>query len=69
MSLLHRKSRWERVVGPVVDQTGLPRSIRAGIADPPKAVKSGVAAAGGVLGLTVGSAVVSSLRERERKQA
>lgn len=69
MSILHRKSRWERVVAPVVDQVGLPRSLRGPIVDPPKAVKSGVAAIGGVLGLTAGSAVVSSLRERERKHA
>lgn len=69
MTILHRKSRWERVVGPAADQLGLPRGVRNGVADPPKAVKSAVAALGGVLGLTAGSAVVSSLRERERKQA
>jgi hypothetical protein len=65
MGILHRKSRWERVIKPVVDSLDLPKGVKSGLADPPKAVKSGVAAVGGVLGLTVGSAVVSSLRHRE----
>ncbi|MBX5441565.1 MAG: hypothetical protein IRZ32_08555 [Solirubrobacteraceae bacterium] len=58
MHLPHRKGRWERrwgrhVAGPVKDAL-------------PKAVKPGLAALGGLVGLTAGSAAVSSLRRRGR---
>jgi len=52
MHLLHRKGRWERrVVDPARD------ALR-------RVVKPGLAAVGGLVGLTVGSAAVSSLRRR-----
>jgi hypothetical protein len=66
MGILHRKSRWERVVKPVVDPLDLPKGVKSGLTDPPKAVKSGMAAAGGVVGLSLGSAAVSSLRRRPK---
>jgi hypothetical protein len=69
MGILHRKSRWERMVKPVVDPLELPKGVKSGLADPPKAVKSSIAAVGGFVGLTAGSAVVSSLRQRPRDQA
>lgn len=68
MGILHRQSRWERVVKPVVERLDLPKGVKSEIANPPKAVKSGVAAVGGFLGLTAGSAVVSSMRQREGKR-
>lgn len=68
MSILHRKSRWERMVRPVVDPLSLPKGVKSGVADPPKAVKSGAAAVGGLVGLTLGSALVSSLRHRPKGQ-
>ncbi|HWV85035.1 MAG TPA: hypothetical protein VNZ62_06270 [Capillimicrobium sp.] len=52
MHLPHRKSHWERrVVDPVKEAL-------------PRALKPGLAAIGGLVGLTAGSAVVSSLRRR-----
>lgn len=68
MSILHRQSRWERVVKPVVDRLDLPKGVKSELANPPKAVKSGVAAVGGLIGLTVGSSAVSSMRQREGKR-
>lgn len=68
MGFLHRKSRWERVVRPVVDPLGLPKGVKSGLADPPKPVKSVIAAVSGFVGLTVGSAALSSLRQRPRNQ-
>ena len=53
MHLLHRKGRWERrVVDPARD------ALR-------RVVKPGLATIGGLVGLTVGSAAVSSLRRRD----
>ncbi len=65
MGLLHRKSRWERlVVEPISDSMHLPGAARYAMLHPPKGVKSGLATLGGVVGLTAGSAIVSSLRRR-----
>jgi len=50
MKLIHRKSRWERLIEPVTGST------------PPGAVKSGLVTAGTVAGLTVASALVSAIR-------
>ena len=57
---LRKKSRFERVLDP--EPAKMSKAIRSGVADNP--VKSGLIAAGGVVGLTAGSAVVSSLRRR-----
>lgn len=51
MGLFHRKSRWERLLGPV-----------AGASAPGRVVKSGLAAAGTLVGATLASALVSSIR-------
>jgi hypothetical protein len=57
---LRKKSRFERVLDP--DPARMSKAIRSGVADNP--VKSGVIAAGSVVGLTAGSAVVSAVRRR-----
>jgi hypothetical protein len=51
MGLLHRKSRWERMIEPVAGG-GASRGF----------VKSGLAAVGTFVGVTLASAVVSSIR-------
>jgi len=49
-----------------VDAAKLPATVKSNLADghPPKAVKSGLAAVGGLIGLTAGSAAVSARRRR-----
>jgi len=51
MRVINRKSRWQR--------------IKVNGLNPPKAVKSGLGAIGGVAALTAGSAAMSSLRRRK----
>ncbi len=57
---LRKKSRFERVLDP--DPARMSKAIRSGVADNP--VKSGVIAAGSVVGLTAGSAALSAVRRR-----
>jgi hypothetical protein len=57
-----KKSRFQRALDP--DPAKMSKAIRSTVADRP--VKSGLIAAGGVVGLTAGSAVVSSVRRRTR---
>jgi len=65
MALLHRKSRWERlVVEPVSDALDLSGTVRYRLLHPPKALKPGLATLGGLVGLTAGGAALSSLRRR-----
>jgi hypothetical protein len=62
------KSHLQRLIRPVSDalerplgaMSNMPRKVS------PKAGKSGLAAAGGLVGLTAGSAAVSSLRRRSK---
>jgi hypothetical protein len=63
--LLHRRTTLGRLVNRVSDSE-LPATVKSSLADvhPPKAVKSGLAAAGGLIGLTAGSAAVSARRRR-----
>jgi hypothetical protein len=69
VGLLHRKSRWERaVIEPISQSLDLPAGIRYRLAHPPKALKPGLGALGGLLGLTAGSAVLSSARRRNESR-
>lgn len=52
MKLFHRKSKWEKLVGPVT--SGKPAS----------AVRSGLTAAGSMVAVTLVSAAVSAVRNR-----
>jgi hypothetical protein len=65
MQVRRKRSTVGRLVKPFSDLQ-LPRTVssRAPEVHPPKAVKWGVAAAGGLIGLTAGSAAVSELRRR-----
>jgi hypothetical protein len=58
MGLIHRKSRWERLIEPVASGDTV-RSV----------VKSGLAAVGTFVGVTVASAVVSSIRRPKDEEA
>jgi hypothetical protein len=53
MKLIHRKSRWQRLVEPVAS---------AATAPPRAAIRSGLVAVGTAAGLTVASAIVSAVR-------
>ncbi len=59
MGLFHRKSRWEQLVEPIA--IGVMSVTRRG------AVRNGLAAAGAAVGVSVASAVVSSVRRRDKK--
>jgi hypothetical protein len=63
MRLLDRRTTFERLVEPVAK---LPDTVLSNVPEvrPPKAVKSGLFALGGLLGLTAGSAAVSARRRR-----
>jgi hypothetical protein len=55
MQLLHRKSRWQRLIDPLTDG-----ATKRG------AVKSGLVTIGTMVGVTIASAVVSALRDSEK---
>lgn len=67
MQILNRKSQLERLLDTVGDSlpgaSEIKRSLPTGGAG--KAVKAGLIAAGGLAGLTAGSAGISSLRRRK----
>jgi hypothetical protein len=60
MGLLHKKSRWERAIEPVA--VAATRAMRTGV------VRSGLVAAGAAVGMSVASAVVSSMRRQRDKK-
>jgi hypothetical protein len=66
--LLHRRTGFGRMVKRVSDSE-LPATIKSSLPEvhPPKAVKGGLAAAGGLIGLTAGSAAVSARRRRSER--
>jgi hypothetical protein len=68
--LLHRRTGLGHVVKRVGDSR-VPATIRSSLADvhPPKGVKSGLAAAGGLIGLTAASAAVSARRRRSQSSS
>jgi hypothetical protein len=59
MGLLHRKSRWERMVEPIA--TGATSAMRR------RAVRNSVAATAAAIGMSAASAVVSSRRQKDKK--
>lgn len=63
MTRFRRKSRWERLTDP--GSYDVSKTVRSTVSSNP--VKSGLIAAGGVAGLSLGSAAVSSLRRRNRE--
>jgi hypothetical protein len=62
MRLLNRKSQIQRLLDTVDDSLEVPSTLTQG--PPAKAVKAGLIAAGGLAGLTAGSAGISSLRRK-----
>jgi hypothetical protein len=68
MRPFHKKSRLQRLTRPVSDSLDLPLGVMSSLPTKvsPKAGKSGLIAAGGLVGLTAGSAAVSSLRRRSK---
>ncbi len=59
MDLWHRKSRWERLIEPI--------AMTVTSATRRSAVRNGLAAAGAAVGVSVASAVVSSVRRQRDK--
>jgi len=70
MRLFHRKSELQRFLETVSDSLDVPDGFKIGLpdGDSGKALKAGLIAAGGLAGLTAGSAGISSLR-RHREGA
>lgn len=66
MRLFNRKNQLQRLLESVTDSLDVPRTLTSGSSG--KAVKAGLIAAGGLAGLTAGSAGISSLR-RKREEA
>jgi hypothetical protein len=66
MRLFHRKSRLQRLLETAESSIATPIVKRVHLPDRPsdKTVKVGLIAAGGLTGLTAGSAGISSLRRR-----
>jgi hypothetical protein len=64
MRLLSRKSRTQRLLKTVNKSLRVPSGIKSGLPDvgSGKAMKAGLITAGGLAGLTAGSAGISSLR-------
>jgi hypothetical protein len=62
MRLLNRKNQMQRLLDTVNDSLEVPSTLTSG--PPAKAVKAGLMAAGGLAGLTAGSAGISSLRRK-----
>jgi predicted hydrolase (HD superfamily) len=69
MRLFKRKSRLQRLLETVEGSIAEPIAKRAHLPGrpPDKAVKAGLIAAGGLTGLTAGSAGISSLRRRNEE--
>ncbi len=65
MRLFNRKSNLQRIAESVGDSLDIPSALKFDLPDaraPGKALKAGLIAAGGLAGLTAGSAGISSLR-------
>jgi hypothetical protein len=62
MRLFRRKSQLQRLLDTVNDSLDVPSALQSRPAS--KALKTGLIAAGGLAGLTAGSAGVSSLRRK-----
>ena len=68
--LPHRRTGFGRLAKRVGDSR-LPTTVRSTLPDvhPPKAVKSGLAAVGGLIGVTAASAAVSARRRRSEESS
>jgi hypothetical protein len=66
MRLFNRKGTLQRFLDTVNDSLDVPSGVKSSLADvgSGKALKAGLIAAGGLAGLTAGSAGISSLRRR-----
>ena len=62
--VLHRRSGLERLAERGAEMPSTVKSSLAEVHPPPIAVKSGLAAVGGLIGVTAGSAAVSARRRR-----
>ena len=67
MKLPNKKSKLQRLLETAGDSLNVPRGVRSSLPDlgSGKALKTGLIAAGGLAGLTAGSAGISSLRGRK----
>ena len=67
MKLLHRKSKLQRLLETAGDSVSVPSAVKSSLPDlhAGKGLKRGLIAAGGLVGLTAGSAGISSLRRRK----
>ena len=70
MRLFNKKRQLHRLLDTVSDSLDVPSGIKSSLPDvgSSKALKAGLVAAGGLAGLTAGSAGISSLR-RHRERA
>ena len=62
MGLFNRKNQFERLLGAIDELPGELKGLSKGGSS--KALKAGLITAGGLVGLTAGSAGISSLRRR-----
>jgi hypothetical protein len=69
MRIIRRKSRLQRLLATVEDSLAAPIGKRLGLPARPsnQTLKVGLIAAGGLTGLTAGSAGISSLRHRSEE--
>jgi hypothetical protein len=67
MRIFNRKSQLQRLIDTVNDSLDVPSGMKFDLpgGGSGKALKAGLMAAGGLAGLTAGSAGISSLRRRE----
>ena len=67
MKLVHRKSKLQRLLETAGDSLNVPSGVKSSLPDlnAGKGLKRGLIAAGGLAGLTAGSAGISSLRRRK----
>lgn len=67
MRLFNRKNHLQRLLETAGDSLDVPSAIKPGLPDvgSGKALKAGLMAAGGLAGLTAGSAGISALRRRK----
>ena len=67
MKLVNRKSKLQRLLEAAGDSLNVPSGVKSSLPDlnAGKGLKRGLIAAGGLAGLTAGSAGISSLRRRK----
>jgi hypothetical protein len=67
MKLINRKSKLQKLLETAGDSLNVPSGVKSSLPDlhAGKGLKRGLLAAGGLVGLTAGSAGISSLRRRK----